>query len=273
MFDTHSTYESYSLSTYSGPHVVSGRHSHGFIITSLDEQTTYNLPTLIECDIIECDIIPNNRHEIPTCDVAVHYPHLATIANLILPLDNTANITLLIGRDLLIRGNPFEPYAQRLSLGLVVIGETCLDGIHTPKSAEVMKTMLCSTSEKPNTSIWMSCDHKMHVSECIKKESLFRRTSKDNQPSISFEDKEFLSQMDSDMKKDSSRHWIAPLPVKKIRPVLPNNRQYALDRAVSQDKILMKNSTQNIHFPEFMKSLFESGHISLAPKLPENTEC
>jgi hypothetical protein len=206
--------------------------------------------------LIECDAIPNNRHEIPTCDVAVHYPYLATIANLIPPLDNTANITLLIDRDLLsahhvldqIRGNPFEPYSQRLSLGWAVTEETCLDGIHTPKSAEVMKTMLCTTSEKPSTSIWMSYDHKMHVSECIKNESLFRRTRKDNQPSISCEDKEFLSQMDSDMKKDTSGHWIAPLPFKKIRPVLPNNRQYALDRAVSLDKSLMKNSTtKKIH--------------------------
>ncbi|XP_056001793.1 uncharacterized protein LOC130048768 [Ostrea edulis] len=267
---------SYKLSTCSGSSVVSDRRSHGFVINSLNNQTTFNLPTLIECDAI-----PNNRHEIPTCDVAIHYPHLTNIADFIPPIDNAANISLLIGRDLLsaqhvleqIRGDPSQPYAQRLSLGWVIIGETCLDGIHTPKSADVMKTMLCSTSEQPSIGILMPYDHNMHVSECVEKQSVFKRTSTDNQPSLSCEDREFLAQMDSDMKKDSSGHWIAPLPLKRTRLILPNNRQQALDRAISLDRSLIKNSTKKTHFLEFMRNLFEAGHIELAPQLPPNTEC
>ncbi|XP_062571182.1 uncharacterized protein LOC134233215 [Saccostrea cucullata] len=275
MFDPNSTCESYKLSTCSGSSFVSGRRSHGFVINSMDRQTTFSLPTLIECSAI-----PNNRHEIPTCDVAIHYPHLAQISSFIPPMDHTANISLLIGRDLLgahyvldqIRGDPSQPYAQRLPLAWVVIGETCLDGIHTPKSVDVMKTM-CSNSIQPSQGIWIPCDQKMHITECIENQSVFRRTTTDNQPSLSVEDRLFLTQMDSDMKKDSSGHWSAPLPFKRTRPTLPNNRQQALDRAVSLDKSLMRNPLKKTHFLEFMRNLFEAGHIELAPQLPPNTEC
>ncbi|XP_062602420.1 uncharacterized protein LOC134264140 [Saccostrea cucullata] len=275
MFDPNSTCESYKLSTCSGSSLVSGRRSHGFVINSMDRQTTFSLPTLIECSAI-----PNNRHEIPTCDVAIHHPHLAQISSFIPPMDHTANISLLIGRDLLgahyvldqIRGDPSQPYAQRLPLGWVVIGETCLDGIHTPKSVDVMKTM-CSNSEQPSQGIWIPCDQKMHITECIENQSVFRRTTTDNQPSLSVEDRLFLTQMVSDMKKDSSGHWSAPLPFKRTRPTLPNNRQQALDRAVSLDKSLMKNPLKKTHFLEFMRNLFEAGHIELEPQLPPNTEC
>ena len=50
------------------------------------------------------------------------------------PLDNRAQILLLIGRDLMEAhhvidhriGPKGSPYAQRLKLGWVVVGETCL---------------------------------------------------------------------------------------------------------------------------------------------------
>lgn len=72
------------------------------------------------------------------------------------PIDDSANILLLIGRDLLrahhildqIRGTSSQPYAQQLPLGWVIIGEACLDGMHTPSSIDVMKTMICSQSEE-----------------------------------------------------------------------------------------------------------------------------
>lgn len=57
------------------------------------------------------------------------------MANEIPPLDETANIHLLIGRDApeLLKGQEFRnrpkgtPWAQRLSLGWTIIGQMCLD--------------------------------------------------------------------------------------------------------------------------------------------------
>ena len=267
MFDPECTGENYILSTCSGSSTVNGRRSHGFIVHSHDNETTLNLPTLIECDDI-----PDNRYEIPTREVAENHPHLAEIAGLIPSLDNGANISLLIGRDMLFafrvldtkydKDNPKLPFAQRLPLGWVVIGEACLDGFHV----NVMKTMLYGSVLEP-------CDKKMHISECFEGKSVFELAYDDNRPSMSIEDQEFLAQMDRDMKKDPSGNWIAPLPFRTVRPFLPNNRQQALDRAVGLDNNLVRNPTKKKHFLEFMNGLFEAGHVELAPPLEQNTEC
>lgn len=276
IFDPNTACESYKLSTCSGSSIVSGRRSHGFVISSLDGQTTFDLPTLIECDAI-----PNNRHEIPTREVAIYHPHLSKIADLIPPIDDSANILLLIGRDLLrahhvldqIRGTSSQPYAQQLPLGWVIIGEACLDGMHTPSSIDVMKTMICSQSEETPVGFFIPCDQKIHISECVENNSIFKRTSEDNRPSLSVEDRAFLKIMDNGMKKDSSGHWTAPLPFKEPRPALPTNRQQAMDRALSLDRSLQRNPTKMMHFHEFMKNLFEAGHVEQAPPLTPETEC
>ncbi|XP_062566273.1 uncharacterized protein LOC134228622 [Saccostrea cucullata] len=65
-------------------------------------------------------------------------------------------------------------------------------------------------------------------------------------------------------KRDILRRW--------TRPTLQNNGQQALDRTVSLEKSLMKNPLKKTHFLEFMKNLFEVGHIKFAPQLPPNTE-
>ncbi|CAG2215035.1 unnamed protein product [Mytilus edulis] len=134
----------YSLSSCSGKVMMNGRRASGFVVQSLDGQNL-ELPTLIECDMI-----PNNRNEIPTCDVAAYYQHLASIAQFIPPLDAEAKILLLIGRDLMQAhhvldqkiGKPYQPYAQRLKLGWIIVGESCLDGAHIPKDASVLKTFI-----------------------------------------------------------------------------------------------------------------------------------
>lgn len=51
---------------------MTGRRANGFIVRLLKGKQLY-LPTLIECDII-----PNNRNEIPTSAVASCYPDLAS---------------------------------------------------------------------------------------------------------------------------------------------------------------------------------------------------
>ena len=78
-----------------------------------------NSQTFVLSEIVECDYIPQNRIEIPIPEVAEHYPHLTEIAARIQPLDNTIDIELLIGRDLLDVhvildqrvGNSGEPFA------------------------------------------------------------------------------------------------------------------------------------------------------------------
>ena len=66
------------------------------MIEAIDGVVSLALPTLIECNLI-----PNNREEIPTPEAATHHCHLRTIASKIPPLDPSAEILLLLERDII----------------------------------------------------------------------------------------------------------------------------------------------------------------------------
>jgi hypothetical protein len=78
------------------------------------------------------------------------YPHLAEIANKLYPLKKDMEILLLIGRDLADAHHvldqrispPQTPYAQRLGLGWVVVGEVCLGKSHRPETVIANKVTI-----------------------------------------------------------------------------------------------------------------------------------
>lgn len=143
MFNVDNTLEPYTLKTCAGVMETSGRREYGFVVESIDKKISLSLPTLIECNAI-----PNNRKEIPTPEAAWHHQHLRPIAEQIPPLDPDAEILLLIGRDLLrvhkvrkqFNGKHNDPYAQKLDLGWVIVGDVCLGNTHKPAEVSVMKT-------------------------------------------------------------------------------------------------------------------------------------
>lgn len=83
--------------------------------------------------LIECNVIPNNREEIPTPEASYH-PHLKAVAAEIPPPDISAEILLLLGRDIIrahksrsqCNGPHNAPYTHRLGLGWVIVGDVCL---------------------------------------------------------------------------------------------------------------------------------------------------
>ena len=183
-------------------------------------------------------------------------------------------ISLLIGRDLIPAhyvldqkiGQPGQPYAQRLKLGWVVIGETCLDGQHVPRDVNSMKTHAYFNG-RPTT--LDPCDNYIHVDH-TSEDSLFRTSRNDNKPSLSIEDKRFLDLMDREMERDENHNWIAPLPFKPSRPSLPNNRRQAVDRAKKFYSSLRKDPVKQQHAFEFMQALLENGHAEKAPEPKSN---
>ena len=115
----------YTLTSCAGTFVTSGKTAKDFIVESADGSFQLELP-----NILECNEIPNVRHEIPTPDILRYHSHLNDLSGFIPSLDAEASILLLIGRDLpeahhvldQRTGPRGSPYAQQLPLGWVVIG-------------------------------------------------------------------------------------------------------------------------------------------------------
>ena len=154
----------YELRTCSGTTSAHGRRANGFIIQSADEEVQLALPLLLECDAI-----PNNRCEIPTPEAASHHPHLKAIAHMIPLLDQTAQILLLLGRDVIqvhkvrsqSNGPHTAPYAQQLDLGWVIVGDVCLGGAHKPAVNSFKTSILDNGRPRYLT----PCESKFHVKE------------------------------------------------------------------------------------------------------------
>lgn len=269
----------YSLLSCSGSTMASGRRAKGYIIESLDG-IQWDLPTLIECNEI-----PDNRSEIPTPEVAQQYKHLQDIANLIPPVDDNANILLLLGRDIIKVhqvldhriGPGNSPYGQRLNLGWVIIGDVCLGKTHREQTVNVKKTFVMNSGQP---TLFPPCDNSFTVKECNLEalfcepdSCLFIKTRDDNKPGKSAEDREFERIMESEMIRDAEGNWETPLPFQKNRPALPNNRRQAMRRAEMLKGSLKRDPQKREHFINFMQNLFDKGFAEEAPAIPSHKEC
>ena len=135
----------YTLKTGSRLVKRSGRKAEGFQAESLDGQTS-----LLLLPLIECDEILNDCSEIPTPDAARHYPHLQNLAPYIRELDPKAEIFILLGRDIVrvhkvrqhVSGPHNSPFAQKMDLGWVLVGDVCLGNTHKPAVGTVKTNVL-----------------------------------------------------------------------------------------------------------------------------------
>lgn len=153
---------SYYLKTCSGVVETSGRKAEDIVVESLDGEVTIPLPSLIECN----DIL-DNRSEIPTPNAAHHHPHLVQVADHIPEVDPTADILLLLGRDVIrvhkvreqVNGPHNAPFAQRLDLGWVLVGEVCLRNTHKP----TVNTFKTTVLENGRPSTLEPCTNSLHI--------------------------------------------------------------------------------------------------------------
>ncbi|XP_041432389.1 uncharacterized protein LOC121398035 [Xenopus laevis] len=287
----------YSLRTCAGTVETAGRKATGYKVESIDGQTCLSLPT-----ILECNQIPDNRSEIPTPEVAAYHPHLKRIAHQIPELDPEAPIALLLGRDILrvhkargqINGSQNAPYAQRLDLGWVIIGDVCLGGAHKPIS---VNSMLTNTLESRRPSLFQPCQNSFLIKEMPHRDpvpcpfmdpssedhacdgerdhlgcTVFHRSREDNKVAMSIEDRLFLEIMNQGMTKDKSKSWVAPLPFRPKRQRLPDNKELVYNRFISLKHKLQKTPEMKEHFFTFMERIFQNNHAEMAPALRDSEE-
>ncbi|KAK0139185.1 hypothetical protein N1851_024265 [Merluccius polli] len=289
----------YLMRTCAGTVEMTGRKAVGFQVQAINGEVCLDLPPLIECNEIT-----SNRSEIPSPEVALSHTHLRPVAPYIPEPDPEAQILILLGRDIIrvhkvrqqISGPHDAPFAQRLDLGWVIVGEVCIDSAHKPTVA-VFKTnvlqngrpsylMPCQKHISVKEKVSYGGEHRLgtstHLSSCSDNGvaaqdklgcSVFMRTENDDKPALSFEDETFLKVMEKEFHRDEKNSWTAPLPFRSPRPRLPNNRAQALSRLHSLRRTLSKNPEMKEQFVAFMEKLFVNGHAEEAPLLPESAEC
>ena len=259
----------FTLSTCSGKVSVTGRKTEACVVEAIDHSISIKIPSLIEC----ADI-PNNRNEIPSPEVVKNFPHLRDLSAYIPPVDDNVHIELLIGRDVLLAHHVLEqrlggdslPYAHKLHLGWVVVGESCMRNTHHGDTINVNKTNILSNGRTT------------HMEPCVnvfavKQSTIFERTPHDERLGPSVEDRLFLDLMDSTVTKDSDNHWTAPLPFRENRRRLPNNKTLAVQRVHSLDRSLQKDEIKKKQVLDFMDNMLQNGHAEIAPPLPIGSEC
>ncbi|KAI2663492.1 Acid-sensing ion channel 5 [Labeo rohita] len=289
---------SYTLKTCAGHTETAGRRASGYTVASVDNKISIHLPTLLECNQI-----PNVCTEIPTPEAAFHHVHLKRITDKIPPLDPDAKILLLLGRDILqvhkvreqISGPGDAPFAQRLDLGWVVVGDVCLGGAHRTQEVRSYKTAIL---ENGRTSHFQPCNNQIRVKEVFGQaarpwhhtaptsihpstmlsgdclgQTIFARSPDDHRLAPSMEDLEFLKIMEAECYQDGSKSWVAPLPFRSPRRRLPNNRKQVFDRLVSLQRSLEKQPKMKVDFLDFMEKMFKKAHAEVAPPLQPGQEC
>ena len=276
------------MNTCSGRSNVVGRRAKDLVIEAFNGSTKIPLPVLLECNEI-----PDNRTEIPSPQVAVHHKHLRPLADQIPDVDPEVDIMLLLGRDVpqvhKIResrnGPNNAPWAQRLDLGWVILGEVCKGKVHQRSQVNAFRTQIL---ENGRPSLHTPCDSHITVSEnytaprnFVKTyagkfvqgqytdnigEDVYKRTAEDNQIALSIEDKEFIDLMSREMVKDPSGSLIAPLPFQSERKRLPNNAEKVRNRFRSLCRNLEKKPAMKQHYITFMDGILNKHHAELAPE-------
>eukprot|EP00794_Sanderia_malayensis_P004930 gene4930-5577_t len=240
----------YKMKTCAGETLVTGRSTSALSVRSCNGHVTIKLPY-----VRECSNIPDNHSEIPIPEIAKAYAHLKHIVDKVEPMEPSVPIALLIGRDVLqahkvreqIDGPENAPFAQRLDLGWVIIGESCLDfrGDNLIEPCQSHVTVL---------------------------DDVFATTREDNMPAKSIEDQQFLSILDAEARKNEAGNWEMPLPFKPQRERLPNNKPAAMKRFNSVARRIWSNAKLAEQYQAFMQKLIENGHAEPAPPFEDDQE-
>lgn len=288
LFDIKTHSDTYKLRTCSRLSDNIGRTASNFMIESVDGRVRLPLP-----NFNECDMIPDDRREIPSPKVAMQFQHLQKVASKIPSVEDEVPILLLLGRDII--QVPHRPhsstYAQRLDLGWVIISEACLGRTLKPLNVIVLKTHVLQNGR---ASYLCPCPNTFQVKEsrrlnfqqnstALQKqrenkntdqlgESVFEKTKDDDKPALSVEDKIFIDIMEKEVFQNKANSWVAPLPFRSPRLQLPSNREQALKHIQSLRKTLERKPEMKRQYTEFIKNMLDNDHAELAPPLSSDQE-
>ena len=252
----------YKLTTCSGVNSCSGRKISQVVVESLDGEVRQKLPPLLEMENL-----PDDLTEIPTPEAASAWKHLRVLADKIPPLQADSCVEILVGRDAprlhkvrkSINGPNSAPWAQKLDLGWVIMGQVCLSDYPSPVRAVARKSVVtdrdqCSSHMITEMELPQSCDGL----------SLAANTD-ENRTSPSIEDKIFLEIMERGVHVNDDGFLELPLPLRDETQSVPSTLKTAEGRLKSLRRNFDRDPQMNDEYFSFMGKLMESGHAEEVP--------
>jgi hypothetical protein len=258
---------SINLSTMHGMSKVSTTAVKDLIVCDLNDENAINLP-----EVFVRDEIPSCSSQIPRPEVIERCPELKHISNILPEFMPDLSIDLLIGSNCpnalrplkVIPGPDQGPYAMLLMHGWT------LNGPVEMKIGE-NRTVTCS-QVKVNES--QTCKEEIApklIIELLERDFEDCKTNVPGQRGHSIEDLEFLKLMDESM-VICNGHYVAPLPFKSKRLVMPNNKPQAVKRALSQKRKMQRDSAYHGHYAAFMSNILDKGYAERVPEHSANDE-
>ncbi|KAJ8404442.1 hypothetical protein AAFF_G00337090 [Aldrovandia affinis] len=229
------------------------------------------------------EFIPANRDHIPTPETAKAWPHLEHIADEIAP-QQSCDVGLLIGYNCpqalvprqVVSGEENQPFAQRTDLGWSVVGygNPCLDyGDAIGVSHQVIvKQVMPGLQSSSNLTSEVHYVCRTQIKEVVLPADVIKvlesdfveRASEDSH--MSQEDLRFLSKMEKGIRLKDDGHYEMPLPFKKGRPNLPDNKVCAIHRLRCLERKLKGNEQYHKDYKTFMDETITRGDAERVPE-------
>ncbi|XP_078488771.1 uncharacterized protein LOC113475227 isoform X3 [Ciona intestinalis] len=260
-----------SLSTMAGKNCITpSKRVVKLELLNFDRTVSLPLPTMFTRPEI-----PASRHQIPRPEYAQRWRHLAKIAENIVRYKPNVPVCILLGtnvtqalrpRDIIV-GKENEPYAQRSLLGWGIVGSIC-DKHQSRRRDVVSHRCVGNTSGVRLVKFTVPRVSKEILDPIILRKWLemdFNEYNMNDQP-ISREDRRFIDILQSSTFQRPDGHYEMPLPMKRDKVHLPNNRPLAEARLNQLKRRFYRKPKYKGDYITFMKNVIDK----YAEKVPSN---
>ena len=226
----------------------------------VDKNVWYKLPP-----VFELSTLPSTKDEVCTSDDARAIPSLAPFAGEFLPLNEEAEVMLLIGRDCgyLLDTWPqthIPPFVHRTPLGTAAVGSPASGGAsRDPRSFLTRKGFKVDrTFHKPRRMLGILPGEE---------DPIFGTLPDDEVEDLSVEDHEFLDHIHAEIKINAEGRIQAPLPWRgKVEPYMPDNSRASYGRQVNMFKALAKDPVKQAFYFENMGQNIQNKYVEPVPQ-------
>lgn len=262
------------LSTVLAEEVVTCEKISGLVVQGFKEAISIHLP-----ETYSRGSIPASKGQIPRPETARNWPHLASVADQLMPYREDVEVGILIGTNCtraikpqeIIPGNDDDPYAKRTALGWGIIGI-----VNRNKFKEDDGECFCHriVSLEVEPSLERKRCHfafKTQVKEIINPSQVTRMFEQDfhdarkNQRALSHDDRKFIQKAKEGIHRRGDGHYELPLPLRDETIQLPNNRELALSRLRKLRARLRNDETYRRDYEVFMREVIEKGYAERVP--------